>query len=935
MRKSHLFVILVISLLCIFVVPSIGQVTCDSVFGVTKTKIDSDIATKFDEYYNIIDAVQWTEDGEAAWIKTDNGGVWHTNDTGITWTQVILEGSEEGGCLLSEEYRIRGGFGTQDRDQYRMCSTGVNSVLTTGNENTAYFHGYGKLWATDDGGISYETRQGTFEGNVLIEIKVNPFNEKEIMALFEDNSCEYSLDDDCFSVVLSTDGAITWDRRIHTDIAWVVVQDIFNNEYIYLGNEAFYWGALRDGKATQHILYVCSEGNSAISCYDTSNDFFQNTSSPPDLRAYNLVVYPEGHVLRTAITGRVVDIFQRTLAFVYDAHISSDGGATFTELIFPPTSTDFEHSTRLTYDVGIEHFGDEVIFLRQEGSHMTGGLTQFFSGTTKELYAAQGSDSTLTLSLSDYYAPFDYPLAGSLQELASIPGAYIAQTTNDEDQQKTVISFDNGGVWTPLTPPEDEREMCIDNSLESCSLNIFVRNFFNPRTFVWTRDTAIGIVVVRGNVGPFLDTDSPIYTYLSRDGGVTWKNIGAATSNFDMTNHGSVLVVAPGEEGENTISYSFDQGLTFQTCVIENTTACPTCDFTPERLLVDHNAVHPGFLLTGESNSGIIRETYIYHIDTTELISRECSFDYETIGSPDSDYEYFEPHSQRSDCILGVRRTNIVRKKQNASCIVPPDFNGRENITEQTCECTADDFACDIGFARNESNHCVLLAPQHPDIEFGSCFAPATARVSSSGYKKISLSRCVGGINLELEADETIEWPCPPNPCGSTTPGGNNCSEAGAWGCANATCCELVCACNPECCSYDNVLGWSTTCVSSRTCSYALLCDNDLPPALFGPIPSLPSPPIESPLPFTPAFVPSITNTPTTSLTPASPTEAVGGRQTTDPSSGLPTVGIVFIVLIIVVIIVVIAVVAFVLYKKYSGQAIDVNAENPYSEEEL
>ena len=96
------------------------------------------------------------------------------------------------------------------------------------------------------------------------------------------------------------------------------------------------------------------------------------------------------------------------------------------------------------------------------------------------------------------------------------------------DYKKTVISFDKGGIWQPLTPPykDSNGKRIICESDEGCALHLhsISSNFnFGP---MFTTANSLGLILGTGNVGPYLSNRlDEVNTYLSRDAGLTWFEV--------------------------------------------------------------------------------------------------------------------------------------------------------------------------------------------------------------------------------------------------------------------------------------------------------------------------------------------------------------------------------------------------------------------------
>ena len=89
-------------------------------------------------------------------------------------------------------------------------------------------------------------------------------------------------------------------------------------------------------------------------------------------------------------------------------------------------------------------------------------------------------------------------------------GSYIANVQVPGQQaKKSVITFNQGGAWAPLSPP-------AKNTCDNCSLHLI--GFIDSMgTSIHSEPNDKGIIMALGNVGKFLNTND-INTYISTDG---------------------------------------------------------------------------------------------------------------------------------------------------------------------------------------------------------------------------------------------------------------------------------------------------------------------------------------------------------------------------------------------------------------------------------
>ena len=101
------------------------------------------------------------------------------------------------------------------------------------------------------------------------------------------------------------------------------------------------------------------------------------------------------------------------------------------------------------------------------------------------------------------------------------------RSQNLDDFKRTMITFDKGAIWEPLSPPkknvDDELIQCEGE--EDCALHLhsLSNTKFGP---FYSTETSLGIVLGTGNVGTYLSNKKDeVNTYLSRDGGLTWFEV--------------------------------------------------------------------------------------------------------------------------------------------------------------------------------------------------------------------------------------------------------------------------------------------------------------------------------------------------------------------------------------------------------------------------
>ena len=310
--------------------------------------------------------------------------------------------------------------------------------------------------------------------------------------------------------------------------------------------------------------------------------------------------------------------------------------------------------------------------------------------------------------------------------------------------QQTVISFDKGSIWRPLTAPEtDSLGLPVECEESPCSLHLhsFSSEQFAP---VYSTTTAIGLVLGTGNVGTYLSNRlDQVNTYLSRDGGLTWSEVRKGSYIYEIGDHGGIIVLASDNVATDSIFFSSDEGLTWESLKF--------ADFPVEveNIIIEPGAVSQRFLLLGTmKNKGIV-----VGFDFSSLHEPQCQ-GADPPGTPDSDYELWSPNDGRagSKCLMG-RTVSYARKRREVAC-----YNGEEferSTFVEACVCTDDDYECDIGYMRLGSQPCTPVADFEPAVEM--CLPGDEFYEIPTGYRRVAGDTCTRGVSLQYDP---LKIPC-------------------------------------------------------------------------------------------------------------------------------------------------------------------------------
>uniref|UniRef100_A0A182QTE4 Sortilin-related receptor n=1 Tax=Anopheles farauti TaxID=69004 RepID=A0A182QTE4_9DIPT len=346
-----------------------------------------------------------------------------------------------------------------------------------------------------------------------------------------------------------------------------------------------------------------------------------------------------------------------------------------------------------------------------------------------------------------------------LYRVEGLKGIYIASKmsrlpvaeTITPDYLVSVISFDHGNTWRSIKAPETDDEGALLNCGKDCSLHLTQKfSSLYPVTrsvTIMSSKTAPGVIMAAGVVGKSLKGHPGVY--ISRDAGLTWKQILKNYYFFNMGDHGGLLVAVKyfKSKGEtNEILYSTDEGERWHsTPFISN-------QLKVYGLMREAEANGTIFTLFGSEQEE--HRWLIIKIDLKDAFTTNCTED---------DYKFWTPGSYSGDyfmpCVLG-RQDTYQRRKPHANC-----HNGagyERPIRQEVCECNNWDFECDYGFMRSgqKRSFCVrnkTMTHYDPYAVPKTC-VPGAYYNRTRGYRKIEGDVCVDGFASQY-LPQSI--PCP------------------------------------------------------------------------------------------------------------------------------------------------------------------------------
>ncbi|XDV32386.1 hypothetical protein PO909_003231 [Leuciscus waleckii] len=377
----------------------------------------------------------------------------------------------------------------------------------------------------------------------------------------------------------------------------------------------------------------------------------------------------------------------------------------------------------------------------------TQGLSFSLSLENVLYFSPDGSGSN---TLIRYFA--NEPFA-DLHRVEGLRGVFVATLINGsvtEDNMRSVITFDKGGTWELLQPPEaDSLGGTIDCQLDNgCSLHLAQRwsqllNIQLRRIPILSKESAPGLIMATGSVGKNLANKPNVY--VSSSAGVRWREALTGPHFYTWGDHGGILMAIAQGGSTRKLKFSTNEGETWK-----------EFQFSEQDVYVYQLLTEPGekstiFTVFG-SYADQKHSWLIVQVNASDVLGVPCS---------EGDYKRWSPSDERGNgCLLG-REMVYKRRSPHATCFNGEDFD--RPVTLSNCSCTRQDYECDYGFKLSED---LSLEVCVPDPEFsGNLYAPpvpcpvGTTYPRSKGYRKVSGDSCSGG-DVEARLDGEM-LPCP------------------------------------------------------------------------------------------------------------------------------------------------------------------------------
>ncbi|ROV87770.1 hypothetical protein VSDG_09705 [Cytospora chrysosperma] len=350
---------------------------------------------------------------------------------------------------------------------------------------------------------------------------------------------------------------------------------------------------------------------------------------------------------------------------------------------------------------------------------------------------------------NNYYVDFEKMLGLEGVVMANIV-ANADNLSGGPKKLRTLISHNDGAEWAYLPPPDKDIDGkstgCSGGGSDKCALHIHGYTERRDHSKTFSSAGAVGLMFGWGNVGQYLGTLKEADTYMTSDAGITWTPVKKGRWQWLYGDQGSIIVLVPLGEKTNIVSFTTDEGKTW------NDYKFAEAEMEVINFSTQTSGVSRKFIVWTKDGDSTVATT----IDFTGLADTPC----EQKDDPnESDYRIWSPSHpiQGDDCLFG-HVTQYMRKKTDRQC-----YNGyriQHIYNVRDCTCSRRDYECDYNFELDNHGSCKLVKGLQPvdHIQWCKDNPDEIEYYEPTGYRKIPLSTCEGGDEFDKQAPV---HPCP------------------------------------------------------------------------------------------------------------------------------------------------------------------------------
>lgn len=338
--------------------------------------------------------------------------------------------------------------------------------------------------------------------------------------------------------------------------------------------------------------------------------------------------------------------------------------------------------------------------------------------------------------------------------LANIQASPSGMLSGKDKDIQSRISFDDGKSWNALTKVKKEDGQDF-SSCDNCALHLHSVTTSQITGVVYSSHTAVGYIMGVGHYGEHLLPYNECDTFLSTDGGLTWRMVAEGAHQYEFGDMGNLLVLVGDEQTADSVRWSKDRGQTWNDLKLDVTIRAHILTTDPESTSRKFN------LFASESKSGSQPTYHAIQLDFTNVNPRKC-----VLTEGDDEKSDFERWAARdltpgADCLMGHEQI-FYRRKQDRDCYLGMEFKDPK-LDDKPCKCTPADYECDYNFVRNSEGECTRQGPD--PITGNLCKSESDLYPGSSGYRRIPGNTCEVADG-ETPLDEPVDRKCGDNKAG-------------------------------------------------------------------------------------------------------------------------------------------------------------------------
>ncbi|CAB4005909.1 Sortilin-related receptor, partial [Paramuricea clavata] len=299
------------------------------------------------------------------------------------------------------------------------------------------------------------------------------------------------------------------------------------------------------------------------------------------------------------------------------------------------------------------------------------------------------------------------------------------------------MTFDKGGIWKKIKGPEKNKygRPC---HYPVCSLhvNLLYGSIYrySKTTPLMSRKSAPGLLMATGVLGTNLKITPD--TYLSRDGGNTFKMVLRGKRRFSFGDHGG-FVLASDFQSSTQIQYSVDFE-NFNPVILPNTTR----NVDIKTILTEPGEKGVIFLVIGLVNGFY----HIFQVNATR-----------SLGVPCTEKDFYKVNVTDIG-VGGCAVQQVQLRNSSTQCLTGKNYKRVISITYSGCMCRRRHYQCDLQFMPDKRGSCVQMLPT--SLIPSHC-PEGTHFMQSRGYSKIPQYVSCTEDNETRRTLSAVRTPCP------------------------------------------------------------------------------------------------------------------------------------------------------------------------------